>query len=225
MMIMDWAISQTRFLTLLSIICVGKPLLPCQIRMVSAALWLTPTLAFLTQTGTCRVGIWIVSASATTDFCNQKASHYILHSEWCSMIEWWISNACYSKQAWGVMNILSRVMQCGSSGQQGVSKVLWIVCKVGRQGEYIHGLGGFSSIYGTPHLDNCVASKLISNACFDIFDDEIDLWSPFPSEEEYQLVHLCVKHNSSRGAINKVFRNPMMATISNLTLSHTIFKG
>lgn len=60
------------------------------------------------------------------------------------MIEWWILNACYSKQASGVLNISSRVMRCGSRGEEGVSKVLEIVSKVGRQGEYIYGLGGFS---------------------------------------------------------------------------------
>jgi len=60
------------------------------------------------------------------------------------MIEWWISNACYSKQASGVLNISSRVMQCGSRGEEDVSKVLEIVTKVGRQGEDIYGLGWFS---------------------------------------------------------------------------------
>jgi len=79
-----------------------------------------------------------------TDFGNQKASHYILGSQRWSMIEWWISNGCYSKQASGVLNISSRVMRCGSRGEEGMSKVLEIVSKVGRQGEYIYGLGGFS---------------------------------------------------------------------------------
>jgi len=60
------------------------------------------------------------------------------------MIEWWISNARYSKQASGVLNISSRVMRCGSRDEEGVSKVLEIVSKVGRQGEYIYRLGGFS---------------------------------------------------------------------------------
>jgi len=60
------------------------------------------------------------------------------------MIEWWISNAFHSKQASGVLNILSRVMPCGSRGEEGVSKILEIVSKVGRQGEYIYGLGRFS---------------------------------------------------------------------------------
>jgi len=60
------------------------------------------------------------------------------------LIEWWISNASCSEQASGVLNILSRVMRSGSNGEEGVSKVLEIVSKVGRQGEYIYGLGGFS---------------------------------------------------------------------------------
>ena len=60
------------------------------------------------------------------------------------MIEWCISNACYSKQVSGVLNISSGVMQCGSRGEEGVSKVLEIVGEVGRQGEYIYGLGGLS---------------------------------------------------------------------------------
>jgi hypothetical protein len=79
-----------------------------------------------------------------TDFGNQKVSHYILGSEQWSMIEWWRSNACYCKNASGVLNISSRVMRCGSRGEEGVSKILEIVSKVGRQGEYIYGLGGFS---------------------------------------------------------------------------------
>jgi hypothetical protein len=60
------------------------------------------------------------------------------------MIEWWILNVCYSKQLSRVFNISSTVMRCGSRGEEGVLKVLEIVSKVGRQGEYIYGLGGFS---------------------------------------------------------------------------------
>jgi len=70
MMVMDCAISQTCSLTLLSICCVVKPPLSCHIPMVSAAHWLTPSPAFSVQMQTCRVGIWIVSASTTTDFGN-----------------------------------------------------------------------------------------------------------------------------------------------------------
>jgi len=144
MMLIDCAIFQMCSLTSLSIRCVFKPPLSCQIPMVSASHWLTATVAFSAQTWTSRVGFWIVLASATTSFDNQKASHYILDSQMWSTIEWWISNACYSKQVSGSLNISSRVMQCGSSGKEGMSKVLEIVGKVSRQGEYIYWLGGFS---------------------------------------------------------------------------------
>ena len=129
---------------ILSVHCVVKPPLSWTIPMISAAHWLTPTVAFWAQMQTCRVCIWIVLASATTDFGNQKASHYILGSQWWSMMELWISNACYTKQVSEVFNILLMVMHCGSRGEEGVSKVLEIVRKAGRQGEYIYGLGGFS---------------------------------------------------------------------------------
>jgi len=144
MLLIHWAISQMHSLTVLSIRCVVKPPLSCQIPMVSAAHWLTPTPAFLAPTRTCGVGIWIVSASATTDFGNKKASNYILGSQQWSMIDWWISSACYSNQVLGVLNISSRVMQCGSRAEEGVSKVQEIVSEVGRQGNYIYAIGGFS---------------------------------------------------------------------------------
>jgi len=35
-------------------------------------------------------------------------------------------------------------MRCGGRGEEGMLKVLEIVRKVGRQGEYIYGVGGFS---------------------------------------------------------------------------------
>jgi len=132
MMLMDWAISQMRSLTLRSIHCVVKPPSSCPIPILSAAHWLTPTLAFSVQTQTCRVGIWIVLASATTDFGNQKASHYISGCQRWSIIEGWISNVCDSKQASGVLKILSRVMWCGRRGGEGESKVRETVSKVGR---------------------------------------------------------------------------------------------
>jgi len=144
MMLMDWSSSQTRSLTLLSINCIVKPPLSCQFPMVSAAHWLTPTPAFSAQTQTCRVGIWIVLACATTDCATQRASHYIVGSHRWSMIEWCISNPCHSKQASGVLNISSTVKRCGSRGEEGVSKILEIVTNVRRHGEYIYGLGGFS---------------------------------------------------------------------------------
>jgi hypothetical protein len=79
-------------------------------------------------------------------------------------------------------------------------------------------------IYGSPHFNNRLSSKRISNKYFNIFDDEIDLCSPLSCEEEYRLAHLCVKHYMSKAAINKHFWNPTMATISNFTSSHTLFK-
>jgi hypothetical protein len=80
-----------------------------------------------------------------TDLGNQKASQYIIGSHQLSMIDWWISNACYSKQVSGVLNLSSRVMRCSNRGEESVSKVLEIVSKVSRQGENIYWLGGFSS--------------------------------------------------------------------------------
>ena len=82
----------------------------------------------------------------------------------------------------------------------------------------------WTPICGTPLLDNPLAGKPISNEYFDVFDDEIDLWSPFSCEEEYRLAHWCVKHNLSRAAINELFRNLMMATVSNFASSNTLFK-
>jgi hypothetical protein len=82
----------------------------------------------------------------------------------------------------------------------------------------------WTRICGTAQLDNHLAGKPISNEYFDIFDDQIDLLSSFSCEEEYRLAHWCVKHNLSRADINELFRNPMMATVSNFTLSHTLFK-
>jgi hypothetical protein len=78
--------------------------------MVSAAHWLSPTPAFAAQKQTCWVGIWILLAYVTTDFDNQKAPHYVSGFQRRYMIEWWILNASYSKQASGVLNISSRVM-------------------------------------------------------------------------------------------------------------------
>ena len=117
LMLMDWAIVQTRSLTLLCFRCIVKPPFSCQFPMVFAAHWLTPIPAYSAQRRTCWVSIWIVLASATTDFGNQKASHYILGSQQWSVIEWWISNARNSKQASWVLNISSRVMQCSSRGE------------------------------------------------------------------------------------------------------------
>ena len=79
MILMDWAISQMRSLTLLSIYCVVKPLLSCRIPIDSAAHWVTPTPAFLAQMQTSGVGIWIGLVTGMTDFGYLKASHYILN--------------------------------------------------------------------------------------------------------------------------------------------------
>jgi len=143
-MLMDWAISQTHSRSLLSIRCVVKPPLFCQIPMVSGAHWPTPILAFSAQIRTCTVGIWIGFASAMTGFGNQKASHLVWGSQRWPMIQWWISNSGYSKQASGDLNISSRVMRWGSRGEDSVSMVLEIVSNVGRQGRYMNGFGGFS---------------------------------------------------------------------------------
>jgi len=79
-------------------------------------------------------------------------------------------------------------------------------------------------IYGTPHLDTCPTGQPISNDYFDIFTEEIDPWSPFCCQEEYQLAYWCIKHNLSRAASDELFRNPTMATFTNFTTSHTLFK-
>jgi len=144
MMPMDWVISQTCSLISLSVHCAVNPPLSRQIPMAVAAHLLTPTPVFSAHPWTSRGGIWIVLASAMTDFRNQKALHYILSSQWRWMIEWWKWNACYSEQAMGVLSMLSRVTQSGSGGEEGVSKVREIVSNLGRQCEYIYALGGFS---------------------------------------------------------------------------------
>jgi len=84
--------------------------------MVSAAHWLTATLRFSAQMRTCRVSIWIVVASAMTDFGNQKGSHYILGTQWRSMVECWVSNVCHCEQLSRVLTTWSRVRRCGSRG-------------------------------------------------------------------------------------------------------------
>jgi len=156
LMPMDCAISQTRYLTLVSFHCVVQPPFSCQIPKVSAAHWLTPTPAFSAQMRTDRVGSWIVLTSVTTDSGNQEELHYIIGSHRWSIIQWWTSTGRYFKQESGVLNISSRVMRCGSRGEEGVSRVLEIVSMVGRQGEYMHGLGGVFLIQ-RQHLGFCSA--------------------------------------------------------------------
>ena len=48
-------------------------------------------------------------------------------------------------------------------------------------------------------------------------------WSVWPCEDAYQLSQWCVKHNLSRAANIKFFRNPTMKIVSNFSLSHTTF--
>jgi len=47
------------------------------------------------------------------------------------MIEWWKSNARYSKQTLGELNMLARVMPTGHRDVEGVSNNPEIVCNVG----------------------------------------------------------------------------------------------
>jgi len=138
LMLMHWAISQMRSLTLLSFHCIVKSPFSCWIPMVSAAHWLTITPAFLAQRRSCWVGIWIVLVSVITDFGKQQASHYISGSQRWLKKEGWIANARYSEQMSGLMIMSSTVTRCGSR----VSNVLEIVRKVGSQGEEMGGLGG-----------------------------------------------------------------------------------
>jgi len=44
-------------------------------------------------------------------------------------------------------------------------------------------------ICGTPHLDNRLAGKPISNKYFNLFDDENDVRSLFTWDKEYRLTH------------------------------------
>jgi len=50
-------------------------------------------------------------------------------------MEWGILYAHFSHQVPGVLDLLSRLMWYGRRGEEGVSKVLEIVSKVGRQRE------------------------------------------------------------------------------------------
>jgi len=132
LMLMDRAISQMHSLTKLSVQCIVKQPFCCWIPKVSATHWPTATQPFMTQRQPWWVSIWIVLASATTDFCNQKASHYIVGSQCWSMIKWGMSNASYSEHESGELNISSKVMRYCSRGESGVSKVLVIIRMVGR---------------------------------------------------------------------------------------------
>jgi len=79
-------------------------------------------------------------------------------------------------------------------------------------------------IYSTLHLENYLAGRTNTNKNFNIFDNEIDLWSQFSCKKENHLVQWCFKRNLGRAGIRELFRNPTMATVSNFTLSQTVFK-
>lgn len=79
-------------------------------------------------------------------------------------------------------------------------------------------------VNGTPHCNTEELSKPISSHDFDYFYDRIHLLSPVSGKEENQIDHWCVKHNLSRAAIHKLFRNPTMAIVGNFTLSLALFK-
>jgi len=64
----------------------------------------------------------------------------------------------------------------------------------------------------------------MSNEYIDIIDDDINLWLPFSCEEEHRLAHWYILYNLSIAAIDEFFRNPTMATVSNFTVSDTLFK-
>lgn len=79
-------------------------------------------------------------------------------------------------------------------------------------------------IEDTQHVDHLLTCQPTSNEYFNIFDNEIDLCSPLSCQQQYQLAHWCIKYNMYRAAINELFRNPTIATVSNITSSHTVFK-
>lgn len=76
----------------------------------------------------------------------------------------------------------------------------------------------------TPRLHNGLTGMPITNDYVNIFDDEVDLWSPSSCMEQYPSVHWCVMHNFGRAAFNELFMNLMIGTVSNITSSSTVFK-
>jgi len=72
-------------------------------------------------------------------------------------------------------------------------------------------------LHGTPHLDIRLASKPTNNEYFNIFDNEIDVWSPLLCQEEAWFVKWCIKHYLSRAAIHELLRNRTMASGSIFT--------
>jgi hypothetical protein len=81
-----------------------------------------------------------------TDSVDQRGSNYIVSYQLCSMIQWSILNASFSKSSSGVFNPVSWVIQCCSGGEECVLQVLLAICNVGRQGDYTFALAGIFSI-------------------------------------------------------------------------------
>jgi len=82
----------------------------------------------------------------------------------------------------------------------------------------------WTRIYGTAHCDHHLAGNYSSNEYFNIFDDEIYLYSFYSWMEKYQSVHWCIKHKLNRAAFNELLWIPTMAIISNFTLSCNVFQ-
>jgi hypothetical protein len=80
-------------------------------------------------------------------------------------------------------------------------------------------------MYGNSQWNSSLAGMTIRNWYFDIFDNEIHLWSPFPCEKKHWFVSRCYKYNLSIAAIMKDFGYPMMATVTNFASSHPWFKS
>jgi len=136
-----------RTLTLWSFHWVVRQPFLYKILIISAAHWIALMPAISAQRWNCDVGITIELASAITDLCIQKASHFIQGSQWWSMMEWGISNVCDSKSPSGVLTRLSRLAQCDSRGEEGVWNVLEIVSKVPEWDESLCGLRRFVIIW------------------------------------------------------------------------------
>jgi hypothetical protein len=75
-----------------------------------------------------------------------------------------------------------------------------------------------------PKVTDQYPSLIISGYIDSLKGEPLTLLSLFICDEEYRLVHWCVKHNLSRAAIHKLFRNPTMAIVGNFTLSLALFK-
>jgi hypothetical protein len=73
-------------------------------------------------------------------------------------------------------------------------------------------------------LSSVWEASILCNDCFDIFDDACDPLAQLCSEKDYQLAYLCVNPNLSMAGNNELFRNCAIATVSNFTWFHTVFK-